>query len=172
MWNDINALPRLGILLDYPHCLLFSYLLPHIHSTPLLPRLYALPHSVWVIWPSPEGHISRERERQSGKWSGGVLENSKQFCSLSLKFLPFLITEMLACVSSSPSPFRLSSDIYRSPSAKPASLSWSSSFPHFNFSINSISTPLNPLRKAVCKTCFRFLCHYCFLLQYFCCAQF
>ncbi|KAF7153024.1 hypothetical protein RHSIM_Rhsim01G0144700 [Rhododendron simsii] len=55
---------------------------------------------------------------------------------------------MLACVSSSsPSPFLISSDVYRTPGAKPRSLSWSSSFPHLNLSINSISSPLNPPRQ-------------------------
>ncbi|KAL7238398.1 hypothetical protein ACSBR2_004487 [Camellia fascicularis] len=51
---------------------------------------------------------------------------------------------MAACVSSSQSPFLLSHDFFRTCREKPTSLSWSSSFPNFNLSINSISSPSNP----------------------------
>ncbi|XP_052211209.1 uncharacterized protein LOC127814029 [Diospyros lotus] len=49
-----------------------------------------------------------------------------------------------ASLSASPRPFLLSSDFIRARTEKPASLSWSSSFPHLNLSINSISNPPNP----------------------------
>ncbi|XP_052170196.1 uncharacterized protein LOC127786679 isoform X2 [Diospyros lotus] len=49
-----------------------------------------------------------------------------------------------ASLSASPRPFLLSSDFIRARTQKPASLSWSSSFPHLNLSINSISNPPNP----------------------------
>ncbi|CAL5340417.1 unnamed protein product [Camellia sinensis] len=51
---------------------------------------------------------------------------------------------MAACVSSSQSPFLLSRDFFRTSREKPTSLSWSSSFPNVNLSINSISSPSNP----------------------------
>ncbi|KAF5946463.1 hypothetical protein HYC85_016691 [Camellia sinensis] len=51
---------------------------------------------------------------------------------------------MAACVSSSQSPFLLSHDFFRTSREKPTSLSWSSSFPNVNLSINSISSPSNP----------------------------
>ncbi|KAK9273828.1 hypothetical protein L1049_018639 [Liquidambar formosana] len=52
----------------------------------------------------------------------------------------------LACISSTPSPSLLhSTELLPARSAKPTSLSWASSFPHINISINSIKNPVcNP----------------------------
>ncbi|KAA8520395.1 hypothetical protein F0562_014651 [Nyssa sinensis] len=50
---------------------------------------------------------------------------------------------MAACLSSLSSSILLSSHFFRSRREKPTSLSWSSSFPHLNFSINSITNPSN-----------------------------
>ncbi|PSS24840.1 50S ribosomal protein [Actinidia chinensis var. chinensis] len=54
---------------------------------------------------------------------------------------------MAACLSSTTSPFLLSSHFYQTRREKPTSLSWSSSFPQLNLSINSISNLSNPLLK-------------------------
>ncbi|XP_057498665.1 uncharacterized protein LOC130783154 [Actinidia eriantha] len=54
---------------------------------------------------------------------------------------------MAACLSSTTSPFLISSYLYRTRREKPTSLSWSSSFPQLNLSINSISNPSNPPLK-------------------------
>ncbi|CAL5381137.1 unnamed protein product [Camellia sinensis] len=52
---------------------------------------------------------------------------------------------MAACISSPPpSLFQLSSDLFGNRQAKPTSISWSSSLPQLNLSINSLSNPSNP----------------------------
>ncbi|KAK9274215.1 hypothetical protein L1049_019029 [Liquidambar formosana] len=52
----------------------------------------------------------------------------------------------MACISSTPSPSLLhSTELLPARSAKPTSLSWASSIPHINISINSIKNPVyNP----------------------------